>query len=207
MWLASCVTKLSKPMRYPTLEDQRVALIPLADVHFEALVPIALAHPDLLRYSPSPFGTAEKLKAYFATALEGQKTGTRQPYAIYAKDAKAYVGSTSFGCISTVNQRIEIGWTWLDPAHQGTGINTHCKLLLLTHAFEELGMQRVEFRTDTRNLQSRAAIRKLGATEEGIFRSHTVMLDGHRRDTVFFGILAAEWPEIKKQLSAKIITS
>lgn len=182
------------------LENTRVRLEALIEQHIELLLPIAMKHPTVLRYSPSPFGSAENLKAYFSVAFEAKKAGSRYPFAIFDKKENRYVGSSNFGTISNTHKHIEIGWTWIDKAVQRTGLNRNCKFLLLQHAFETLKFERVELKTDSQNVQSRTAILGIGATYEGTLRSHTLMLDGYRRNTVYFSILKAEWPSVKERV-------
>lgn len=179
------------------LENEAVRLEPLSMEHYDHLLPIALNHPDLLLYSPSPFGSAEKLKDNIRLALEARTREERYAFAIYGKSEKRFVGSSSYGNLSVKDARVEIGWTWLDKETQGSGLNRHCKYLLLNYAFTELGMLRVEFKTDSRNLQSRRAIEKIGGIYEGSLRSHTVLPDGYRRDTVYYSILKDEWLKMR----------
>ena len=124
----------------------------------------------------------------------------RYPFLIFDKQQQQYAGSTSFGNISNPNARIEIGWTWIGTNFQRTGLNRANKFLMLQYAFETLGFERVELKTDGRNLQSRTAMEKIGATPEGILRSHTVMSDGYRRDTHYYSILKSEWHKIKRDI-------
>lgn len=182
------------------LENTRVKLEPLKPEHFDSLLAISLAHPNLLQYSPSPFGTKEKLETYLEMAFEGKRNEVRYPFIIWDKESQSYVGSTSYGNISVKNSRLEIGWTWLDKKVQGTGLNLYAKHLLLKYAFDTLKFERVELKTDARNLQSRKAIEKIGAKFEGILRSHTLMTDGYRRDTVYYGILKEEWQNINQSI-------
>ena len=114
------------------------------------------------------------------------------------------VGSTRFGAISPADRRAEIGWTWIAPAWQRTAINTEAKLLMLRHAFERMGCTRVEFKTDQLNERSRAAIRRLGATQEGTLRSHIVTASGRVRDTVYYSILASEWAAVEARLVERL---
>ncbi len=182
------------------LENKRVKLEQLGQHHLEDLIAIAIQQPRLLQYSPSPFGDKNKLIAYLNIAEQNLAEGTRYAFAIFDKTQKRYVGSTSFGNISNKNQRLEIGWTWLDKAVQGTGLNKNNKFLMLQFAFEKLQFERVELKTDSRNLQSRKAIEKIGAIYEGELRSHTLMNDGHRRNTVYYSILKAEWEGVKNTI-------
>lgn len=180
------------------LENKRVRLEPLSDIHLIELLPIAINHPNLLKYSPSPFGTEEQLQENIRKAIDSRADKQRYPFVIFDKQNNTYVGSTSYGNISVKDQRLEIGWTWIDKKSQGTGLNIYCKHLLLAYAFDKLGIQRVEFKTDSRNIQSRKAIEKIGGKFEGELRSHTLMPDGHRRDTVYYSILKNEWNIFKE---------
>lgn len=182
------------------LETEAVRLEPLADTHYTAFEKIALAQPDLIQYSPFPFGTKETTQHYFSDAYEGRRNGVRYPFAIIHKSSEQFIGSTSIGFVSEKDLRLEIGWTWIDRTLHGSGLNRECKFLLLRYAFEALEFERVEFRTDARNLRSQRAMEKIGATYEGELRSHTVMPDGFRRNTRFYGILKEEWPQIRKSI-------
>jgi RimJ/RimL family protein N-acetyltransferase len=189
------------------LENDRVRLEPLDKNHLNELLPIAIKHPDLLQYSPSPFGTPELLEENISKAITSRIDKQRYPFAIFDKLNNRFVGSTSFGNISTKDKRLEIGWTWIDKELQGTGLNKYCKHLLLSYAFEKLIMQRVEFKTDNRNNQSKKAIGKIGGTFEGILRSHTVMRNGYRRDTAYYSILKHEWDSINNTIFKEIKTA
>lgn len=180
------------------LENDRSILRPLKETDLKALLYIAEDQPNLLQYSPSPFGNKKALKEYILKANEQKELGMRMPFIIYDKKAQAWAGSTSFGNISDSNKRVEIGWTWLAKKFQRTGLNRNNKFMMLQYAFETAECERVEFKTDTRNQQSRTAMEKIGAKEEGTLRSHTIMTDGFRRDTVYYSILKEEWPEIKE---------
>lgn len=182
------------------LENERAKLRPLIQDDHNNLAPIAFKNEDLLKLSPSEIHTTEKLHAYISTALEAKEKSIRYPFIIMDKSEQAYAGSTSFGNISNLNQRIEIGWTWIGKDFQGTGLNQACKALLLSYAFDTLEFERVELKTDTRNLQSRRAMEKIGAKMEGTLRSHTLMSDGYRRDTIYYSILRNEWPTIKSSI-------
>jgi RimJ/RimL family protein N-acetyltransferase len=133
-----------------------------------------------------------------------QAQGTALPFVIVELGSGAAVGSTRFGNYERIDRRVEIGWTWVGRPWQRTAVNTEAKLLLLTHAFEALGMRRVELKTDVLNQQSRRAILRLGATEEGIFREHMVTSRGRVRDSIWFSILAREWDTVKARLTASL---
>lgn len=182
------------------LENHRVRLEPLTLDHITALTLIATRYPDLLQYSPAAFGTEALLIEYVQRNIAFREKGLKYPWAIYDKQVGAYAGCTSYLNISQKDSRLEIGSTWLDRAYQRTGLNRACKYLLLSYAFETLEWERVELKTDSRNEQSRTAIQKIGAQYEGVLRSHTLMSDGYRRDTVYYSILKAEWFSIKTKI-------
>jgi RimJ/RimL family protein N-acetyltransferase len=117
------------------------------------------------------------------------------------------VGSTSYMDIDPPNRCVEIGATWYAPSHRGTRINPECKLLLLGHAFETLSCVRVTLKCDSRNLHSQAAIAKLGATREGVLRKHRIQPDGYVRDTVYFSVIAEEWPQVRQSLLDRLATA
>jgi RimJ/RimL family protein N-acetyltransferase len=138
------------------------------------------------------------------SAIEDRRKLAKYSFAIFDKEIEKYAGSTSFGNISNSDQRLEIGWTWIGKEFQRTGLNRNCKFLLLQYCFKILEFERVEFKTDSRNLQSRKAIEEIGGTLEGEFRSHSIMSDGHRRNTVYYSILKNEWPALKNSIFQSI---
>ena len=184
------------------LENDKVKLVELSMAHLAPLSQIAISEPDLVQFSPTRFGSEAAIKGMIESALKERRNETRVAFAIFDKFSKEYIGSTSYGNISMYNKRLEIGWTWISKKYQGTGLNQACKSLLLSHAFEVMKIERVEMKTDLRNIQSQRAMEKIGAVREGVLRSHTLMLDGHRRDTVYFSVLKSEWPLVKTILSS-----
>lgn len=182
------------------LENSRVRLEPLTQEHHPFLLPIALNQPDLLKFSPSQFGTSKFLKDYIEHALEQRKAERRYAFSIFDKEKDHFAGSTSLGEICHKNRRLQIGWTWLGKDFQRTGLNRNCKFLLLKHSFEDLEFERVEFVTDSRNVQSQKAIEAIGGKLEGELRSHTVMPDGFRRNSRYYSILLQEWEQIKNKV-------
>ena len=182
------------------LENDRIRLRPLIADDYNNLLPIAMRNPSMLQFSPQQVNTEDKLLAYIEKAITQRQEGSRYPFISFDKKAQEYSGSTSYLNISNSNERLEIGATWLGTDFQGTGLNKEQKRLMLTYAFETIGMKRVELKTDGRNLQSQKALLKIGAKQEGILRSHTIMEDGFRRDTVYFSILSDEWQTVKKEL-------
>ena len=181
------------------LEDSRVMLRPLLASDLENLLTPAISDEKLLQYSPKPIHSRDLMTEYIKTALADRTSHDRYAFTIFDKQASAYAGSTSFLSVSNYNLRLEIGHTWLGTGFQKTGLNRHCKFLLLSYAFDELGFERVELKTDERNKASRAAIEKIGGKFEGILRSHTLMNDGFRRNSVYYSILKSEWPQLKAQ--------
>lgn len=186
-----------------TLEGRSVRLEPLTLEHYAPLCEVAL-DPDLWQWTVAQIETPEELRAYIETALNEQAAGTALPFATIEKSTGRAVGSTRFGNIDRANRHVEIGWTWVARAWQRTAINTEAKLLMLTHAFETLGCIRVELKTDSLNTRSRNAMRRIGATEEGIFRNHMITSTGRIRHTVYLSIIDSEWPAIKANLQAKL---
>lgn len=137
---------------------------------------------------------------YVRTALDERRAGTALPFATVWRETGQVIGSTRFGNASAANRRVEIGWTWLGGPWQRTRANTEAKYLMLRHAFDAWDCLRVEFKTSALNERSRAAILRIGAREEGILRRHMVNDDGSLRDSVYFSIIAEEWPEAKRRL-------
>ncbi|MBL9008751.1 MAG: GNAT family N-acetyltransferase [Myxococcales bacterium] len=183
-----------------TLTGQRIRLEPLSIGHAAALIAIG-NDPRLWRLQPYRISTRWDMERYIHTALEQQTTGSGLPFVIIDALAERVIGSTRYMDICLAHRRLEIGATWLCSEYQRTYANTETKLLLLTHAFEALNIQRVIFKTETGNDISRRAILRLGATEEGIFRRHLIADDGRYRDMVYYSILDNEWPSIKTRLS------
>lgn len=187
------------------LENQRVKIEALNRQDFDKLLPIAINEPYLLKYLPSKFGTEKALNDYFETNLKLKSQGLKYPFIIYDKNRQCYAGSTSFLNISDVDERLEIGSTWLGTSFQKSGLNHNCKFLLLQYIFEILNYKRAEFKTDSRNLQSQKAIERIGGIYEGTLRSHTVMQDGYRRHTVYYSMLLDEWKTIKTSVFADLL--
>jgi RimJ/RimL family protein N-acetyltransferase len=185
------------------LRGVAVRLEPLTMDHSPALARVGL-EPELWRLIPTPVTTPAEMDAYIARALDEARQGIAVPFVIMDQASDQVLGSTRYGSIDSLHRRLEIGWTWITPAFQRTAINTEMKLLLLTHAFEELGANRVELKTDALNEQSRNAIRRIGATEEGTFRHHMVTASGRIRDTVYFSIIVTEWPPVKARLTGML---
>jgi len=184
-----------------TLEGARVRLEPLAKMHTAGLAQVGLDE-ELWRWIPVPVRTVEEMAAYLETALQEQERGVSLPFALIEKATGRAIGSTRYGNIDRTHRRVEIGWTWVAREWQRTAVNTETKYLLLKHAFETLGCIRVELKTDSLNEKSRAAILRIGAREEGIFRNHMITASGRLRHTVYFSIVDSEWPAVKARLES-----
>ena len=186
-----------------SLRGAGVRLEPMTAGHIDALALVGL-DPEIWRWGIAPLATRDDMRQYVEQALEERQRGVSLPFVIIAQPSNEVIGSTRYGNVDLANRRLEIGWTWLTPAYQRTGINTEAKLLLLGHAFEALNCIAVEFRTHWMNQQSRAAIARLGAKQDGVLRNHQRMADGTLRDTVVFSIIESEWPTVKRHLQYKL---
>src|SRR5580765_8345986 len=182
-------------------EGRHVRLEPLAKEHLAGLARVGLDE-ELWRWIPVPVRTVEELAGYIETALEEQKRGVSLPFALIEKATGRAIGSTRYGNIDRTHHRVEIGWTWVGREWQRSAVNTEAKYLLLRHAFETLRCIRVELKTDSLNEKSRAAILRIGAREEGIFRNHMITASGRIRHTVYFSIVDSEWPVVKARLES-----
>src|SRR6266849_3024369 len=183
------------------LEGSHVRLEPLAKAHLAGLAQFGLEE-ELWRLIPVPVRTVEEMAAYIETALQEQERGVSLPFALIEKATGRAIGSTRYGNIDRTHHRVEIGWTWVAREWQRSAVNTEAKYLLLKHAFETLGCIRVELKTDSLNEKSRAAILRIGAKEEGIFRNHMITVSGRIRHTVYFSIVDSEWPAVKARLES-----
>ena len=182
-----------------TLEGEFVRLEPMRLEHATALAAVGLRH-DIFRYFPVAVDTTEQMEAYVRHCVAGTEAGTFVTWATVLRDTDRPVGSTGYLNIDRQNRKLEIGGTWVAPEWQRTAVNTEAKYLQLRHAFETLGCNRVEFKTDSLNAKSRAALARIGAVEEGTMRSHMVMPDGRLRHSVYFSVIASEWPGVKARL-------
>jgi len=174
------------------LENDTARLEPLTLENYHNLNEVA-AEEDLVQYSPSDIETPEKLKNYVEIALVDLKNKTALPFIIFDKRAKKYAGCTRYMNINYTNKVLEIGSTWIGKEFQGTGLNTSMKCLMIDHAFDVMGFEKVEFRIDERNIRSRKAVEKLGSTLEGILRKNVYLKNGYKRNTCCYGILKEEW--------------
>lgn len=178
-------------------------LEPLTQAHAEALV-TAASEGELWKSEVTVVPSRENIDEYIHAALNGQDQGRELPFVIMRKPNCEVVGTTRFYEIRPDDRAVAIGYTWLALSTQRTPVNTETKLLLLTHAFECWGCVRVELITDVLNEQSRAAILRLGAKQEGILRKHLTLPNGRIRDSVVFSIIDSEWPEVRARLTSRL---
>jgi len=188
-----------------TLQDNRVILTPLELSDFDNLVLYAINEPDLWKYSLVHAIGESGLNNYLNLAIQARNEYKEYPFIVFDKLTNSFAGSTRFYDIQIANKCLLLGFTWYGKQFQGTGLNKHCKKLLLEFAFEKMGIERVEFRADNDNKRSIFAMKKIGCIEEGILRSNAIKSDGTRRDSIVLSILKLEWEtKIKKELEIKI---
>jgi RimJ/RimL family protein N-acetyltransferase len=182
-----------------TLTGRRVRMEPLSERHLDDLRRVAFDDRIWRWTIAMPIDDAG-LRAWFDQAIANAAATTEVPFATVDQATGRAIGSSRFMTIAPEHRRLEIGWTWVGTEFQRTGSNREAKLLQLTHAFETLDAQRVEFKTHARNVASRTALLGIGATFEGVLRHHTIMPDGSNRDSAFYGVIAPEWPAVKARL-------
>ncbi len=175
------------------LEDNRARLRPLRPADTHHLMSFADQQPELWQNSLMRVHSAEELTNYIYHARRARRLGHQYAFIVYDKKSKRFAGSTRFYDVEPAHQTTKCGFTWLGKEFQGTGLNLHCKWLMLDFAFSKMGMERVEFRADVRNLRSIGALRKIGCHEEGLLRSTSTRPDGSRRDSVVLSIIKPDW--------------
>jgi RimJ/RimL family protein N-acetyltransferase len=191
-----------------TLKGRHIRLEPLEARHLPGLIAAGDEDPEIFHFMVgNPYLTG--WEAWFAEAVAGQAAGRYISWATVLRDpvgegAGRVIGSTRYGDIEPGHGRVEIGWTWLAQSQRGTAANTEAKYLQLRHAFDDLGATRVAFKTDARNERAQRALERIGAVREGVLRSHTRLSDGYLRDTVYYSIIAPEWPAAKAALEARL---
>ena len=186
-----------------SLAGRHAALEPLSDAHHAGLLE-ATRDGELWKLWYTSVPSPEGMRAEIERRLGLEEAGTMLPFAVRDRASGKIVGMTTYMNIDANNRRVEIGSTWYARSAQRTPLNTECKLLLLTHAFETLACIAVEFRTSFFNHASRRAIERLGAKQDGVLRSHQRHSDGSLRDTCVYSILAHEWPAVKRHLQFKL---
>ncbi len=182
------------------LKGKYVILEPLSESHFDEIISIAL-DANTWQWNTRKIEKAEDINAYLEDALRWASTPQSIAYVTTLKENGKVVGMTRFGNIVEDHKRLEIGWTWVGADWRRSFVNSDAKYLMLEYAFEDLKFNRVEIKTDTRNLKSRNAMLRLGAKEEGILRNHMIRPDhGDLRDSIYYSIIALEWPEVKQEM-------
>jgi N-acetyltransferase len=185
------------------LEGQHIRLEPLGLQHCVRLAEIG-CEENVWRYLNPRLESEADMRKFIETALQWQAEGTAIPFATIDKATGLAVGSTRFANIVREHRRVEIGWTWIGSDWQRSAVNTEAKYLMLRHAFEVWRCGRVELKTSSLNMRSRNAMLRIGAKEEGTLRNHMINADGSFRHTVYFSVIAEEWPEVKQFLEARL---
>lgn len=175
------------------LEDDFVQLRPLSKNDYDLLLPFALQEPEIWKYSLVPAAGKDGLKTYIDFALAAREEKKEYPFIVFDKRQQKYAGSTRFYDIQLRYQSVQLGYTWYGKDFWGTGLNKHCKFLLLEFAFEKMDVERVEFRADNNNKRSIAAMQRIGCTAEGVLRKSLPLPNGSRRDSIVLSILKDEW--------------
>lgn len=189
------------------LEDDRVLLRPLNVDDFGHLLPFSLNEPELWKYSLVTAEGADGLRNYLQIALDAKASGKEYPFVVYDKLSKEYAGSTRFYDINMPFQTIQLGYTWYGRKFQRTGLNRHCKFLLMSFAFDRLGIERVELRADSQNARSIAAMQAIGCTIDGVLRSNMPTRDpGRRRSSTVLSVLRNEWYGSVKDYLQNLLT-
>jgi len=185
------------------LEGRLVRLEPLSLDHLPALCEAGLG-TGAFRWFTDPIETAKQMRRHVERAAEATRDGTQVCFATVERKTGRAMGSTHYLNIERVHHRLEIGYTWISPTLHGRGHNSEAKLLQLEHAFERLGANRVEWKTDALNERSRGALLGIGATFEGIFRDHVIVADGRLRASAYYSVIGSEWPGVKARLTARL---
>lgn len=187
------------------LEDDTVILRPLRVEDYDHLLHFSIEEPEIWKFSLVPASSPQKMEHYIRIAIDARAAGKEYPFIVWDKRSNQYAGSTRFYDIQLDNKMLQLGYTWYGKDFQGTGLNKHCKFLLLSFAFETLGMERVEFRADNDNARSIRAMKGIGCTVEGVLRSNGYKYDGQRRDSIVLSILKNEWfNTVKAALQKKL---
>ena len=182
------------------LEGEKVKLVPLENAHFHELAEVA-SDERIWEHISINGADKDRILQHLKSAVLKRATGEQYPFTIIDREKNKIIGSTLLHSIFPEHRKLEIGWTWYDPAYWRTGYNRECKLLLLTYCFEKLKTIRVQLQTDENNLRSRTAILGIGATLEGIMRKERIRANGMPRNTVMYSIIEDEWPEAKLRMT------
>ena len=184
------------------LQGEKVTLVPLDNAHFTELLEVG-KQEQIWEHISINGADRERLMQHLKSAVLKRGTGEHYPFPVIDTKTNRIIGSTVFHNICPEHRKLEIGWTWYDPAYWRTGYNRECKLLLLTYCFESLKTVRVQLQTDENNIRSRTAILGIGATFEGVLRKERIRANGAFRNTVMYSIIDEEWPGVKEKLSVK----
>jgi len=194
---------MSIPLERVTLEGRLVRLEPMSPAHLDGLAKVAF-DPSIWVWTIARPTDRAGLEAWMSTAMANRDAGIELPFVTVDRATGDPIGSSRYLNIVPDHRRLEIGWTWVATEWRRAGANREAKLLMIEHAIERLGCHRVEFKTDSRNERSRAALLGIGASFEGIFRNHMVMPDGPLRHSAYYSVIDDEWPEVKAGLLGSI---
>jgi RimJ/RimL family protein N-acetyltransferase len=199
------VSSHTRRVDFPNLElvGPFVHLTPVDRVSLSELTAAMLSAPEIWQHIPFCMATEDDITGVVGRAIEAQRNGRSIMFATRLREGGEIIGGTSLFAIDDLLPSVEIGFTWIVPRWQRTRVNTEAKLLQLGHCFEVLRCERVELKTDVLNLRSRAAIARIGATQEGVLRAQRRRLDGSLRDSVLFSIIASEWPTVRAALQQR----
>jgi len=189
------------------LENDIVLLRPLEPENLTHLTEFSVNEPEIWKYSLVPAAGTEAMKQYIQAATEARKKEKEYAFIVFDKRSNEFAGSTRFYDIQLANKTLQLGYTWYGKKFQGSGLNKHCKFLLLSFAFEKMNIERVEFRADHENKKSIAAMMSIGCTKEGVIRSSSFRQDGSRRDSILLSILKQEWTDDKRELLKQKLVS
>lgn len=182
------------------LSTSKIKLRPMREDDFDAILQLARQDHDMWYYFSSNLSDEEQLRKWMAVAFADRHAETRRPFIIIDQQTGTVAGSSSMGNISYYDRRLEIGWSWLGTSFRSTGINRHAKYCMMKYAFDSLGFERVEFKTDVENARARKGLQNVGGIEEGILRSHMQMWNNRRRTSIYYSVLKNEWPGLKSSL-------
>lgn len=191
------------PLEPVTLEGRLVRMEPMSRDHLDGLARVAF-DPEIWRYVVTRPVDRDGLEAWMASALDNAENGLELPFVTIERASGTPVGSSRYLNIVPEHLRLEIGWSWVARDRQRGGANREAKLLMMAHAFDTLGCNRVEFKTDSLNEAARRALAAVGATFEGIFRNHMVMPDGRLRHSAWYSVTREEWPAVRTALAASL---
>jgi N-acetyltransferase len=185
------------------LTGETIKLVPLEETQVAELWEAAMPE-EIWEFTANKVKSLDDTRKMVETAIDDRETGTSYPFVVKEIHTGKIVGSTRYLDISSAHKSVEIGWTWYNPSVWRTRVNTECKYLLLKHAFEDWNFNRVQLKTDLRNIRSQTAIERIGGVKEGVLRKDRIIDDGYIRSTVFYSVLKEEWPEVSSRLLSKL---